>query len=354
MSGQLRSDCFKLKKSEKEVELLILMNQLIAWHYEHCSAYKSLIDAYGGLQVYKALDDIPPVVAALFKHFDLKSIPDSDVYKVLSSSGTTSQSVSKISLDKETASLQSQALVKILQSFLGKQRKPMVFVECQNPPKDRYAFSARVAGAQGLSLFAREKCYILNDDMSLNVDVLKSFCELHRNEPILFFGFTFIVWCHFLNELERLDIKIDLPNATLIHSGGWKKMLANSVGNIEFKRVISERLGIQSVHDFYGMVEQTGSIFMECDQGVLHCSDYGDVLIRNLETWQVCKIGESGVIQVFSSLTKSYPGHSILTEDLGVLLGEDDCLCGRQGKYFKVQGRIPKAEVRGCSDTYVE
>ena len=42
-----------------------------------------------------------------------------------------------------------------------------------------------------------------------------------------------------------------------------------------------------------------------------------------------------GLIQLFSLLPKSYPGHSLLTEDEGVLLGEDDCKCGRHGKYFK-------------------
>ena len=62
--------------------------------------------------------------------------------------------------------------------------------------------------------------------------------------------------------------------------------------------------------------------------------------------------GEEGVLQVLSPLPRSYPGHSLLTEDLGVLLGEDDCPCGRKGKYFKVTGRVPRAEVRGCSDTY--
>ena len=48
----------------------------------------------------------------------------------------------------------------------------------------------------------------------------------------------------------------------------------------------------------------------------------------------------------------SYPGHSLLTEDEGILLGEDDCRCGRLGKYFKIVGRIKNAEIRGCSDTY--
>ena len=49
-------------------------------------------------------------------------------------------------------------------------------------------------------------------------------------------------------------------------------------------------------------------------------------------------------------LTTSYPGHSILTEDLGTIYGEDDCKCGKNGKYFKVHGRQLNSEPRGCSD----
>ena len=53
-----------------------------------------------------------------------------------------------------------------------------------------------------------------------------------------------------------------------------------------------------------------------------------------------------------SVLPHSYPGHSILTEDEGLILGEDDCPCGRKGKYIKILGRMKNAEIRGCSDTY--
>ena len=66
----------------------------------------------------------------------------------------------------------------------------------------------------------------------------------------------------------------------------------------------------------------------------------------------VAAIGEEGIIEVLSIAPISYPGHAILTEDLGVVLGEDNCPCGRLGKFFKVIGRIPAAEIRGCSDTY--
>ena len=54
----------------------------------------------------------------------------------------------------------------------------------------------------------------------------------------------------------------------------------------------------------------------------------------------------------FSPMAVSYPGHSLLTEDMGAILGVDDCPCGRKGKYFRIDGRIPQAEIRGCSDTH--
>ncbi|MEY8337804.1 hypothetical protein AALB16_07185 [Lachnospiraceae bacterium 62-35] len=41
-----------------------------------------------------------------------------------------------------------------------------------------------------------------------------------------------------------------------------------------------------------------------------------------------------------------------MTEDKGYFLGRDDCPCGRKGTYFKITGRIQKAEIRGCSDVY--
>ena len=100
------------------------------------------------------------------------------------------------------------------------------------------------------------------------------------------------------------------------------------------------------------MVEQTGSVFMECEKGYLHSSNFSDILIRDFDNFSINKHKQKGLIQVLSVLPYSYPGHSILTEDLGMIYGEDDCSCGRLGKYFKVFGRVPKAEIRGCSDAY--
>ena len=57
-----------------------------------------------------------------------------------------------------------------------------------------------------------------------------------------------------------------------------------------------------------------------------------------------------GIIQLISLIPTSYPGHNILTEDLGIIYGEDNCSCGLKGKYFKVLGRVKQSEARGCSD----
>tara|TARA_A100001015_G_scaffold287890_1_gene358144 strand:+ start:1250 stop:1456 length:207 start_codon:yes stop_codon:yes gene_type:complete len=59
---------------------------------------------------------------------------------------------------------------------------------------------------------------------------------------------------------------------------------------------------------------------------------------------------KTGLVQLLSILPTSYPGHSILTQDLGAVFGEDNCKCNLKGKYFKILGRAKKAEIRGCGN----
>ena len=101
------------------------------------------------------------------------------------------------------------------------------------------------------------------------------------------------------------------------------------------------------------MVEQTGSIFIECESGFLHCSIFSDIIIRRADFTE-CANGETGIVELLSLLPQSYPGHIIITEDEGEIIGEDDCTCGRLGKYFKIHGRLKNAEMRGCSDVYTQ
>lgn len=344
---------YSLNHAEKDSLMNEVQQELTQMHYQKCSAYKKMLDAHGVCIAHLPhYHKIPFLPVRLFKEFELRSVPQEDVVKTMTSSGTSGQAVSRIYLDRETSSLQTKALVKIVSSFIGSQRIPMLILDSSEVVKNRAMFSARGAGILGFSMFGSKRCYALNENMELDVDGVQKFLEEHKESPIFLFGFTFMIWLHFYNELVKKGIKLDLSKGILIHGGGWKKLVGESVTPEEFKKRLFDVCGIQKVYDYYGMVEQTGTIYMECEQGHLHCSIFSDIIIRRTEDFSVANIGEKGLIQVVSMLPKSYPGHSLLTEDEGVILGEDDCPCGRKGKYFKIFGRLKNAEVRGCSDTY--
>ena len=99
-----------------------------------------------------------------------------------------------------------------------------------------------------------------------------------------------------------------------------------------------EYTDIPKVHNFYGLVEQVGSIFVECEQGHLHCSSYSDVLVRDAETWRPLPLGREGILQLMSVLPKSYPGHSLLTEDRAVIWGKTIALVVEKGSISKLKG----------------
>lgn len=346
---------YELSKDEKQKLLTQELLSLTKHHKLHCKEYAAILQALNfNEDSVKTYYDLPFIPVRLFKEYDLMSIDKSQVFKTMTSSGTTGQKVSKIFVDKDTASNQQKTLIKILSDFIGKQRLPMLIIDSPKVVKDRNLFSARGAAILGLSMLARERIYALDENMQLNLEVVKEFCQKYEGQSVLLFGFTFMVWQHLYSELKRLNLKLNLPEAFLITGGGWKKLVTLNISREAFKDALREQCGIGHFLDHYGMVEQTGSIYAECEYGHLHASNYSDVIIRDPKDFSICKVGQKGIIQVVSVLPHSYPGHSLLTEDEGIILGEDDCPCGRHGKYFTITGRMKKAELRGCSDTYAD
>lgn len=346
---------YSLGKDEKHKMLDDYLIELTSYHYQHCGEYRRMLDSTGvKLDKLRHYEDIPFLPVSLFKDLTLKSCSEEDIVKTMTSSGTTGQNLSKIYLDKETSANQTKALTKIVTSLLGNKRVPMIILDSSIVIKDRSMFSARGAGILGFSYFGSQRIYALDENMELDIDGLKFFLDSHKGEKIFIFGFTFMIWQHFYKKLLETDYRPDLSQAVLIHGGGWKKLESESVSSIQFKQCLNNVCGItvSNIHDYYGMVEQTGSVYIECEYGHLHASVFSDVIVRNPKDFSIAKHGEKGIIEVLSILPKSYPGHVLLTEDEGIILGEDDCPCRRKGKYFHINGRIKNAEIRGCSDTY--
>jgi len=344
---------YEWPREEKHAFLTRELCELTRHHAANCPEYARMLAASGvNVDDVQSFEELPFLPVRLFKEFSLKSVPDESLHKTMTSSGTTGQQVSRIYLDRETSTLQSKVLSRIVGEFLGKQRLPMIILDTSAIIKNRAMFSARGAGILGFSMFGRDKIYALDENMQLDVEGLKAFLEKHEGENIFLFGFTFMIWQHFCAELRNSGYQPDLSRGVLIHGGGWKKLADQHITTAQFKQELYETCGLTRVHDYYGMVEQTGTIYMECECGHLHAPVWSDVTIRRPSDFGVAQQGEKGLIQVSSLLPRSYPGHMLLTEDEGRILGEDDCPCGRKGKYFEIIGRIKRAEVRGCSDTY--
>jgi phenylacetate-coenzyme A ligase PaaK-like adenylate-forming protein len=347
---------YSLNKDEKEQMLTERLTELTKLHQSNCLEYARILESINfDINKISSYKDLPFLPVRLFKEMKLRSVPENEVVKTMTSSGTTGQAVSRIYLNKRTSSNQQKTMVKIVSDFTGSGRMPMIIIDCPSVVKNRAMFSARGAGILGFSIFGAKKIYALDDEMRLDVNAIKGFLDEHKNQKILLFGFTFMIWQHFYKELLRLreeGIVFDISNGILIHGGGWKKLVSESVSPTEFHARLKDVCGLDSIHDYYGMVEQTGCIYMECECGHLHASIFSDVITRRPIDFSECEIDEKGIIQVVSTIPESYPGHSLLTEDEGIILGEDDCPCGRKGKYFKIIGRMKNAEIRGCSDTY--
>lgn len=344
---------FSLCREEKRELYAKAMAELTRHHVLHCPSYNKILSAlgYDGGHVTD-IEHTPFLPVRLFKEYELLSVEPADIFKTMTSSGTTGQQVSRIFLDKETAAAQTKVLTKIVTSFTGTKRLPMLVIDSSAVIKDRNLFSARGAGILGFSMIGYDVTYALDERMELDMPLVQAFLEKHAHESILLFGFTFMIWEHLCQPLMRSGIRLPLENGLLIHGGGWKKLADRSVDNPTFKRTMLETCGVRRVYNYYGMVEQTGSIFMECEEGHLHASIFSDIIIRDHHSFDSVGMGKKGIIQLLSLLPKSYPGHSLLSEDVGQIRGEDDCPCGRKGKYFAIEGRLQNAEIRGCSDTY--
>jgi phenylacetate-coenzyme A ligase PaaK-like adenylate-forming protein len=332
----LQIEPYQQSESERSKRLSTVLNKMFQ-HHLSCQEYKRIIDVlHGGVSKFDSIENAPFIPVRLFKKIKLTSIPDSQVVKTMTSSGTTGQELSKIYLDRATAQAQTRALTQIMRSIIGNTRVPMLVIDSRAAVNDRLQFSARGAAIRGFSLYGKDITYALDDDMQIDYEKVENFFNKYKETKVLIFGFTFVIWEFFLKALETTGKAFPFHNATVLHGGGWKKLASLNISQNTFASELKKSLDTLKVINYYGMIEQTGSIF-----------------IRNPIDFSEVPDGNEGLIQLLSIIPMSYPGHSILSEDVGVIVNRDFCSCGRRGKHFLVRGRIKDAELRGCSDTTI-
>ena len=146
---------------------------------------------------------------------------------------------------------------------------------------------------------------------------------------------------------------IDLSRATLVHSGGWKKLAEQSASPTRSSRPARATPSGSSActtSTAWSSRSAASSSSAPPASSTRRTSPTSSSATR--ERGSRRRIGEPGVVEVLSLLPRSYPGHALLDRGPRVVHGVDDCPCGRMGSRFTCPGRVPKAEIRGCSDTH--
>jgi len=335
----------------REAALLPRLIELIDHHRRACPAYARVLHAIGHTpgRRYAQLRELPWLPVRLFKEHALVSSRSEPVAE-LASSGTTGNGVSRIALDREAAERQRLLLTSTLEKLTGPRRLPMLIVDLPSAVREERA-SIRGATVLGVMNVGREHVFALNSKQSIDADAVEGFLQRHGHASFLVFGFTSLVWTQFYALAQARAF--DLSHALLLHTGGWKKLADKAVSPQEFRAGFRDATGLRRCHNFYGMVEQGGTIHMESPSGDgLYCPDFADVIVRDPYTWEEAAVGTPGVIEVLSAAPRAHPGHVLLTEDRGIVHGIDD---GEwPGKRFAVLGRLARAEPRGCADTLPE
>ena len=342
---------------DPETKSRFLNSRLTALENHHrsgCAPYARLMDYWserGGAELESRLH----LPVTLFKEYDLISV-DSDVTAVRSSSTTGSQ-FSRIYVDKKTKKRQALSAMRIFSDFIGPDKRPYMVFDTEKTVRVTGGMSARAAAVLSLSHFASDFFFVLKENdmgaLEVDFDALASAIAQIGDTPFIAYGFTYILFqAH--KEIARA-IRSSFrahPQTFLFHSGGWKKMVSLAVEKPVFNQSVAEvwGLGPENVVDFYGSVEQVGVPYPDCRHGYKHAPYWAEIVTRNADDMRPCANGETGLVQLVNALPLSAPNHNVLTEDLGRVILDDGCPCGRRGKAFEFIGRAPKAEIRGCSD----
>jgi len=354
----LAGEPYATQAGQHQSTLLALLKDELAYACERSQPFRNYVESWpADYRVSSRIADLPFLPAGIFKtNPPLSLVGRDDITRTLASSATTGQIPSRVVLDAATARRMTKGVMAIIRDFIGPARRPYLVIDTPATLTGGGELGARGAAIQGLRSFATEVVCCLSSDaaghLSLDKEKLLACAAKWKDNEVLVYGFTYVIWNHLVKPLASEGAALHLPNARVLHSGGWKRLQQQAVTKDDFARGVAAAFGCASdrVIDFYGLVENVGVVYPDCAHGNKHVPAFADVIIRDELTLQPVAVGQRGLLQVCSVLPTSFPGFLVLTEDVAELIHQDGCPCGRRGAAFRFVSRAPKAEARGCGN----
>lgn len=125
---------------------------------------------------------------------------------------------------------------------------------------------------------------------------------------------------------------------TIVMETGGMKGRRKEMTRTEVHQVLSNKLGVNSIHSEYGMTELLSQAYSK-GEGLFECPPWMKISVRDEEDPLSESSTGRGVIQVID-LANVYSCSFIATEDLGQVYPDGS---------FEVWGRLDNSDIRGCS-----
>jgi len=358
ISELLAAAPYAMEPHERQQAQLSLLKRELEYACENSPQFANYVRHWPiSVSAARTIAELPYLPVSAFKaNPPLSLVPNAEIRRTLTSSSTSGQTPSRVVLDAATSRRMTKGVIAIIRDFIGSARRPYLVIDTKENLGRQAELGARGAAIQALGSFATEIVPCLAADSSgnatLDLEKLLAFANQWKEAPVLVYGFTYVIWTQLVQPLQQRGVKLKLPDVHVLHSGGWKRLEQQSVTKNVFVRQVADMFGCtpNRVIDYYGMVENVGVVYPDCEQGYKHVPAFAEVIIRDPLTLMPAEPGHPGVVQVCSVLPTSFPGFLLLTDDMGEIIGRDGCACGRRGTYFRFLRRVPKVEMRGCGN----
>ena len=293
---------YALDSSQRRRRLLALMKDEIAFACQKNPQYRNYVEHWpSDFRAAEEIADLPYLPVGVFKASPpLALIGPDEVKRTLTSSATTGQVPSRIVLDAATARRMAKGVLTIVRDLIGSARRPYLVIDTPENLAARGNIGARGAAIQALRSFATEIVCCLSPsqagDPQLELEKVLDCATKWKNSEVLVYGFTYVIWKQLIQPLQSQGITLALPNIHLLHSGGWKRLQQQSVTQEVFNQGVSSVFGCSTnrIIDYYGMVENVGVIYPDCEYGNKHVPAFAEVIIRDPLTLAPVKAGQKG------------------------------------------------------------
>lgn len=350
---------FALSENEKRPLFSAAMAEAFRHHFENNDIFRAVCRKQG-FSPGSIPDDVtrlPYLPASLFKKGFLVSVPAGQIKAEIRSSAT-SGAPSLVAVDHISARRQSLASARVMSEYLGHHRRPFLILDVDPVASSAVDILARSAATRGFLVFADSAEFALTEDGGeLRLDEVKlerSLESLHNSgKDVCVFGFTHLLYSRLIKPLKKRGRALQLPAGSRVaHIGGWKRLQAEHVDRNRFLEDVMGALGVteDDIVDFYGFAEQMGIVYAGTGRAPKTVHAYAEIIVRDFDTLLPSPDGKPGLLQFLTPVPHSHPGVSVLTEDVGRIVGRGRDSAGRCGAQFEVIGRAEKAEPRGCGD----